>query len=98
MMLLLTPVATFLITIWACGNIAPDISVTVPERVAPTTCAETGVHISRLNARPANAKRMYLNFRDFLRGSTVFLLCFPLAKVLWLDVYELVPFERDILR
>jgi len=37
-----TPVATFVITTRLSGTTPPDESVTVPERVAPATCALDG--------------------------------------------------------
>jgi hypothetical protein len=40
-----TPVATFLITSFACGIPDPFVSDTVPESVPPATCARVGAEV-----------------------------------------------------
>jgi hypothetical protein len=60
-----TPVATFMITTWAFGTTPPDESVTVPESVAPATCALDGAEdriakiktIARHTAYPVEIRR-----------------------------------------
>jgi hypothetical protein len=67
----LIPVARFFMEIWACGIVAPDGSVTVPETVAPTTCAYKRLQVSRTNASAKNLSR--LNAPSFeLFGCTIF--------------------------
>jgi hypothetical protein len=47
-------VETFLMEICAWGTFAPDASSTVPESVAPVTCAQIGLEVRMLNAKATN--------------------------------------------
>src|SRR6202011_1376940 len=47
----MTPVATFLMEMCALEMTAPEASVTVPDTVAPVTCAQTGTETQRLSAK-----------------------------------------------
>src|SRR6266403_6380649 len=48
------PVAVFLTETSAPAITAPDASVTVPERVAPVTCARTGTETNKQNTKARN--------------------------------------------
>src|SRR5712671_6089193 len=66
-----TPVAAFLAATCAPAITAPEASVTVPERVAPVTCARTGMEVNKQNTKARNTPVATNFFIKFLHISFV---------------------------